>query len=345
MSITFLSLSEVEPADVRELLVRRVWECDWNEETAEHYFAWRFGARGSGETLVAYDRGRCIGILDSFVRPYWVNGRREIVRETCDWYCLPEYRPLGVGLHLKRRMMAKPTPIVVIGGSGDTQNLLLRLKWARLPDIDRFILGVSARTVAELLAHKRWRRGVKLARLTPDISLLRRLPPVTRPSANSQACVCVLGATQEMPTTAPYALAPILEQQVLDWLMRAPKLLGQFLVLSFFCDGEPAGISINRLQMLPSGGCCAQIVHLHAARFEVIDWMANVTVQNLIERGAGVILSRSSCPTTAGALTALGFRRRKPEPAFWWPPDKMPSPGVFHLTRLQADDALLFDVF
>jgi hypothetical protein len=337
----FFSLSEVDPAPVREMLVRAAWERDWSEDVAEDYFAWRYGARGSGETLVACDQGRCIGILDSFLRPYWIAGRQETVRETCEWFCLPEYRTLGVGLHLMRRMMAKPEPILVIGGSLYTQNLLPRLKWARLPDVGNFILGLSARTVAGLIVHRRWRRAIKLARVLPDIPLAPRLPNLAPPSANSEVRVRVLGEAEQKPKIAPYIVAPALDTMVLDWLARAPAVLGQFLLLNFFCDGERVGMSISRLAELSSCGRSSQIVHLHAARFEAIDWMVSATVHHLVERGAGVVLCRASCPATASALSALGFRRRN-LPVYWWPPDKLPHSGLLLLTALRGDDAFEF---
>jgi hypothetical protein len=121
MSITLIPLSDADHASVRRLLAE-FWPCDWSEEL-EDYLAWRFGRRESGETLVASDRGRCVGILDSFIRPYLIAGQRELVRETCDWFCLPEYRAVGVGLHLMRRMMSKPEPILVIGGTKATLDL------------------------------------------------------------------------------------------------------------------------------------------------------------------------------------------------------------------------------
>jgi hypothetical protein len=334
LSITFLPLSDADRASVRELLVRASWKRDWTEQFADQYISWRYDRRGSGETLVASDRGRCVGIIDSFMRPYWIDGRQQVVRETCDWFCLPEYRALGVGLHLMRRTMAKPEPILVIGGTGYTQNLLPRLKWARLPDVGNFILGVSARTVAGLLALKRWQSGVVLARGVPDIPLARRPPRLAPPSANSQARVRVPGEAEAVPKSAPYVVAPALDTKVLDWFARAPEVLGRFLLLNFFCDGEPVGVSISRLHKLPHFGWTSQIVHLHAARFEVIDWMVSETVHHLIARDAGVILCRASCPTTAGALSALGFWRLKPIPAYWWPADTLPPSGSLHFTRL-----------
>jgi hypothetical protein len=344
LTINFLPLGEADPASVRELLVRKSWKRDWSEELAENYFSWRYGgARGSSETLVASDQRRCVGILDSFIRPYWIAGRQQMVRETCDWFCLPEYRAFGVGLHLMRRMMAKPEPILVIGGTAYTQDLLPRLKWARLPDVGNFVLGVSARTVAGLVARKRWPRGIKLARVIPDLPLVRRVPQLAAPSANSQVRIRVAGAAQEeVPGIAPYAAAPALRTEALDWLAHAPAVLGQFLQVSFFCDGECVGISIGRLEELPPFGRIARIVHLHAARFEMIDWMASATVHHLIEQGAGAVLCRASCPNTASALSKLGFWKLKPVPAYWWPATRPPPSGSLHLTTLQADDALQF---
>jgi len=342
VSITFQPLSEADPAGVRDLLVGTVWKRDWSEDVAENYFSWRYRARESGDTLVASDQGRCVGILDSFTRPYWITGRQQVVRETCDWFCLPEYRAFGVGLHLMRRMMTKPEPILVIGGTAHTRNLLPRLKWAQLPDVSNYLLGISARTVAVLTAHKRWPAGIALARAVPNIPLLWRIPRRPTPSANCEVRLRVLGEATELGTIAPYAVAPTLGTPVLDWLAHAPDVLGQFVQLSFYRDGELAGISISRLEELPSGGRFAKIVHLHDARLEMIDWMLSMTVSHLVEQGAGAVLSRVSCPATARSLAGLGFWKLQSSPAHWWPAKAVPPTGSFNLTALQADDALQF---
>jgi hypothetical protein len=342
VSITFIPRSEADPVSVRELLTR-VWDRDWNAEIAENYIAWRYGARADGETLVACDQRRCVGIIDSFLRPYWIAGQWAIVRETCDWFCLPEYRTFGVGLHLMRRMMAKPEPILVIGGTDFTLDLLPRLKWARLRSVDSFALAISARTAAGLIAHHRlWRRGAKFARFIPDVPLLRRLHRLPPPSTKAKVRILSPGEKAEVSRLAPYVFAPRLQTSILDWLASAPEELGKVVQLSFFCDGEPAGVSISRLQMLPFG-CKATIVHLHPARFELIGWIVSETAHHLIEQGAGAILCRTSCPTTGRALSALGFHQRPSIPATWWPANKLLPPGPFLLTSLQADDGLQFE--
>ena len=340
MSITVVPLNEADPVGVRELLVRS-WRCDWSEELAADYLAWRYGARGSGETLLACDGRRCVGILDSFIRPYWIAGRREIVRETCDWFCLPEYRVFGVGLHLMRRMMARPEPLLSIGGSEFTLDLLPRLKWTQLPSVDSFVLPVSTRAVAALVASRLSRRRVASVYGVPDIRLVRKLPRQPPPAAKAEVRARTPGDQNEVPNGAPYALAPWLDTAVLDWLAHAPALLGEFVLLNFFCDGEHVGVSISRLEKR-HWGCKARIVHLHATRFDVIAWMVSETVHHLLERSAGAVLCSASCPTTGSALSKLGFVRGPPIPAYWWPSSKQPPAGLFHLTSLQADNALLF---
>ncbi len=216
MSITVVPLNEADPVGVRELLVRS-WRCDWSEELAADYLAWRYGARGSGETLLACDGRRCVGILDSFIRPYWIAGRREIVRETCDWFCLPEYRVFGVGLHLMRRMMARPEPLLSIGGSEFTLDLLPRLKWTQHPSVDNFLLPVSTRAVATLVASRLLRRRVAPLYGVPDIRLVRKLPRQPPPAANAEVRARRPGDQNEVPNGAPYALAPWLDTISIGW--------------------------------------------------------------------------------------------------------------------------------
>jgi hypothetical protein len=338
MSVSFVKLSEANPRSVRELLIKRS-DGSWSEEFADSYFAWRYGARESGETLLACHGTEYVGIIDSFVRPYRMGEDRVAVRETCDWFCLPKYRALGVGLHLMRRMMAEQEPILSIGGTEYTRDLLPRLKWARLPDLDGFVLPVSARTMAGLLAHQLWPRQVSLVYGIPDVRLVRRLRRQPPPSANVSVRPRSVGDVEDIAGVAPYALTPILEPSTLEWLAWAPAALGEFVVLYFFCDGEPVGISLSRLEKLRFG-CKAQMVHLHGARFEVIEWIVSETVHHLVDRGAGAILCYASCPTTTAALSALGFVRRSSIPVYWWPADKPPPSGVLHLTSLRADDAL-----
>jgi hypothetical protein len=338
MGITIVPLSNADVSDARNLLARW-WKCDWTEDVAVNYFAWRYGEEGSGKMLLAFDGQRPVAILDSFVRPYWIAGRRVAVRETCDWFCLPEYRTFGIGLHLIRRMMAKPEPILSIGGSEFTLNLLPRLKWMRLRDVDQFVLPVSAQVVAELVAQRLWPRGVALARLVPRVRLVRRLARRHPPSPEARVRPREPGESWELGGIAAHDVTPGLDTALLDWLTRAPSVVGDFLLLNFFCDGRAVGLSISRLERLPFGHK-ALIVHWHATELDLIDWIISETVHNLVERGAGAIFCRTSCLATSRALGRLGFFRHRPRPVYWWPSDGLPASSSLHLTSLRADDGL-----
>jgi Acetyltransferase (GNAT) family len=337
MSIALIPLSEADPASVRRLLAE-VWECDWSDQL-EDYLAWRFGRRESGETLVASAGGQCVGILDSFIRPYLIDGRRQSVRETCDWYCLPQYRAVGVGLHLMRRMMSRPEPILVIGGTQATLDLLPRLKWVRLVNVDRFALAVSAKTTAGLVAQRLGRYGGAFARIVPNIRLVYRLRRTPPPSANAEVREGAFGAAEGLAANSPYDFAPWLDGSILDWLAIAPKAVGEFALLSFFDNGVPVGLTISRLQTLAIG-CKAQLVHVQTARLELIDWIVGATVRHLIDRGAGLVSCDTSCPATCRALRALGFLRWQTIASHWWHADSLAPSGLFNLTSLSADNAI-----
>jgi hypothetical protein len=340
LSIAFVALSESDSASACELLTHHVWKRDWSEELARAYFAWRYTSRPRGETLLALDRERCVAIVDSFLRPYWIGGHRRVVRETCDWFCLPAYRPLGIGLHLMRRVMDKPEPIIAIGGTEHTRELLPKLQWASLPGIHDFVLPASAKTAASFLTRASG-RFAWAAGLVPNLPLARRLPRSAPLFNNPRVLVRGLGDETQVSGIGPYDLGPEVERDVLDWLARAPPMLGEFIVLNFLADDAHTGIAICRIETL-SLGCVAQIVHLQPARVGVIDWMVSETVSHLLERGAGIIFGRTSCPSISGAFTTAGFYRRKPVPMFWWARDSLPPAGQFNLASLQADDALHF---
>ena len=201
----------------------------------------------------------------------------------------------------------------MIGGTTYTRDLLPRLKWTRLPDVGNYLLrGFGPTRGRHLLRTSGGEPAFKLARAVPNIPLLRRVPQHPAPSANCEVRLRVLGEADELGAIAPYTVAPTLGTRVARLACACTAVLGQFVELSFYCEGELAGISISRLEELPARGRFAKIVHLHAARLEIIDWM--------LERNRATTLSsmapapscaRVSCPATASSLSSLGFWRLK----------------------------------
>ena len=343
-SISFQSLDGGNRHAVRQVL----FEC-WRESspdalTDEHladYFDWRYGERGRNDTIVALHGERCVAALDSFIRRYWVGGKQIAVRETCDWYCLPQYRKFGIGLQLMRRMMAKPEPMLVINGSSFTVDLLPKLRWARLGDVENFLLPVSVRAVAGLATQRWWRAADALASTLPDVRLRpRALPP---PIAGLSVERRVDGGV-EVAANAAYACAPCPDAATLDWFARAPSVVGECFALHFFAARTLAAVAACRIGE-SAFGRKARIVHVHATRPDIVDWVLSETIQHLIRQAVGVILCRTSCPFLGMALKRFNFFRRRRSHVYWWDPAGQPVPaGPTNFSSLRGDDALAFSL-
>ena len=337
MAITFHSVTGADAA-TRELVldwweIARARNASWSRKQAECHFAWRYLSREGGETLIARDGEHGIAVIDSFLRPYVQDGRRIMVRETCDWFCRPDYRRFGIGVQLMRRMMGRPEPIIVIGGSESNDNLLPKLGWTRLPDVENFFLPLSARVTAEVGGMHRF---VKLASgVVPRLPLFF-LPRPNPPSASVE--VRLRQASDDLPPEdEAHNFSPSLDSRTLDWLPLAPVF--EVKVLNFVSDGKPVGVSICRLGNHPFGKT-ASILHLHTANPGLFAWMVGSTVRFLHEQGAGIIRCRSSSPSLNAALRRSHFLRSKPATAFWWSRDKELPHAPMYLSLLRADDGV-----
>jgi hypothetical protein len=341
MAVTFRQCDlETDSTALRDMLLGW-WQRKWSSEQAELYFQWRYRERPAGETLLALDGGKCVAVIDSFVRPYRIDGRRVDVRETCDWFCEPEYRKAGIGLTLMRRMMLRPEPILVVGGSEFTLELLPKLGWSRLPDAQDFLLPLTLGVTAEAAHLPSWASGIGLvSRVVPNLPLMPRLPAPRPPSAGSE--VRLRRAAEKIAPEAEgmHAFAPILESSTLDWLSHAPAATCEIRELSFESNGRMAGLAVCRLETL-SSGLIASIVHMHAASKDAVQWVIGGTVAYLRGEGVGLVRCRTSSPVFGDALRKLRFLRRTPQAAYWWSRHVMVPEGPAHLSLLRADDAFV----
>jgi hypothetical protein len=347
MKLIFQWLDEPNPQTARDVLFE--WWCESNlldrasdNEKLATYFEWRYGERGEGQTLLAIHGERCIAILDSFLRPYWINGRRIQVRETGDWFCLAEYRKWGVGLQLMRRMMAKPEPILIINGGPRTVELLPRLGWVRLNDTENFFLPITVRALAGTAAQRWWRAAAGLVTMLPNIAVQPR--PITPPSPDLSVQVRRPGGKAEIVANAAYSCAPDPDHATLDWLARAPNIMGEFFTLQFCGQASLVGFSICRISTV-SFGRKAQILHLHTTRHDLVEWILSETIQHLLRRSVGIIMCRTSCPFLCLALKRLNFLRRQPSQVYWWGADRAPlSDRPMNLSSLRGDDGVSFAI-
>ena len=343
MSITIQPLSEDTLPAVIELVLE-AWHREWGPEFAERMLRWRFLLRQNGDTVLVMDEGRCVAMIDSFVRDYLIDGDVVKVRELCDWFSRPDYR--GVGLKPARIMMKKPEPIISIGGSNATQALLPRLGFKPLPQpaIDYTLPLTGAALVDGLFKRYRIpgrRTGMRLAK---HFTHPHRWGDSRHKSAVDGIARISRNGTQLSSTTPPgdqYQLASLINAEDIAWLLAAPEELGQFKVLEFLVDNQVIGVTLNRLngQNEPVEGT---IVHLQSAQVsvEIYRWMIDESISMLAASGASSVKCRTSCPTLADALQSSHFIRRKALQTLWWSPDLKAPSGPSLLSRFRADDAL-----
>jgi hypothetical protein len=343
MAIRFTTLTEANAPAVCELLAF-FWNQDAGSPFVRELFEWRYFARPSGQTLLAFDGDRCVGIIDALFRRYLKDDRLVSVRETCDWFCLPDYRPLGVGAVLMRRLMAQPEPIISVGGSKATLALLPRLKWQYIGEVDEYVLPRTARMLVAWGLRGIGRSTGKAARWVPAVLPFRSLRGVQSRTPGMHVEPIPDERCVSFPRPDGGALSELLDDSDRAWLAEAPSRLGELIGLQFSIDGKPVGISLGRVEPYAPGRI-GKILHLQVAMCPpgTIDWIIAETAQRLVERGAEMLVCRASCPKIGRALRHLGFFCLQDRAAFWWPGTGGRVTGSIDLTYLRADDALPFD--
>lgn len=343
MPVSIEPLTEKHLAAVGELTLE-FWRREWNPEFTRKLLHWRFLQRPCGETLLVMDEGRCIGMIDSFVRDYLLEGHLTKVRELGDWYSQPEYR--GIGLRTMRMMMKKPEPIMSIGGTEATQALLPKLGWKPLahPAAD-YALTITGAAPVNAVAQRYGIPGKRLMvgianRLThPRRWLSSRPKPRDNTSVRPYA-----GSTAEIsgvPSAGFYQLASLIRNDEIDWLLQAPEEMGRFMVLEFLVDGEVAGVSVSRLF---NAGNLKQsnILQLQTSRvsMDMYRWMIDETTYQLAAGGASSVRCRTSCTIVADALKELHYRKRETLQTVWWSREEAAPQGPKLLSRHRADDGV-----
>src|SRR5260370_35849571 len=110
--------------DIRQLIMSPLWQRKWGEDVANKILKWRYCDLKAGETMLAYDGDRPVAMIASYTRPYVIDHKVVRLREASDWFCLPEYRHLGLGVQLMYNLMDEPEPLFVIGVNENAQAVL-----------------------------------------------------------------------------------------------------------------------------------------------------------------------------------------------------------------------------
>ena len=322
------------------------WGQRWDDRFQQDFLAWRYGRRTDGETLVAMSGSQCIGLIDTFVRPYRIGREEVLVREPCDWFCLPGNR--GVGMRLMKFLIAQGEPLLGVGLPEGAIAIAPRMGWTHLQDTHDFILPITVRRVAGAILRK--------ARLG-DGSIARHVPRGIRLRPNS-AWTGHGEADGEVEDLLPenwpdegwpsrdggdaYAIAPILTKSYLRWLASGPAELGEVFCLAFKVRGAVVGLTTCRVEASKVGRK-ARLIHLQSSEVNVktLRWMIAETVHRAIQLGAESVHCRSSCPTTNAALASLRFFPAANEAVMVGFNDRSIPSGPVNVTFLRGDDAMI----
>lgn len=316
---------------------------DWPEQLSTDFYRWRYAGRGEAETLLAFDGDCCVAMLDSSFHSYRLAGSIVRVREPSEWYCLPEYRPQGLGLSLMRTFMKEPEPMFAMAGTWMTQDILPLMGWQKLEDTTNYSLPLTSGVlVNSALGYLRFPAGRVRSRLSHAISVpIWRRNPI---APHEQSTVSEFRPGESLPLIEPdreYALACMSSDWEPEWLNRAPTDMGEFVWLVGHSNNRPVGFTVSRLFRI-NGVIEANLLHVQTDRCsaDLYGWLVAETSKLLAGRRATKVFCRASCPTFSAALQRIGFVERSRTPAFWWNNDGSKLDGKMHLTRWRADEAI-----
>ena len=344
MGIAYVDVTAEHLPALRQLLLR-YWERDWTEDVADRFLRWRILERPEWEAVAAFDGDRCVALIDSFVRPYILDGQHVRVRETCDWICLPEHRPF-VGLRVLQSMMKRPEPIITTTSSEANDKLLNGLKWRTIGKLQQCVFPIGAGALVKSAAQRFDRELGTLPTVTGQLLPFRLRKPRRILAPEQSATVTEITSAEDLPTIAPpkdaLALCALADKRDIPWLGTAPDGEGAFLWLLFRIGDEPVGMSLSRLYREgPYLG--AKLLHLQSSRHdqETYAWLASSTSEHLAERGAHWIDARFSCEEVLSALDAVGYVRRHYWAVYWWSCDRSDADGHILASGMRGVEGLM----
>jgi len=343
MAIKIEPLTADRLEDLQELLLP-FWQRNWEKSFADQMFRWRFLERPDWEANIAYDNGKPVAFLDSFFRRRLVGPRLVRVRETADWYSVAAYRPL-LGVMLMRQMMAADEPMLVVGGNENTQRLLPKLGWQQLAPLARYVrplrLGAGIKELSRRL-------HFPLSAFPASLAEAFSLRVATMHGAEPMGDLSVIELQPEdmlpeiKPSSASSQLCTLLTAEEATWLHKAPKEMGELVVLAFSVDGVPAAISLSRLHW-ERPFRTANLLHLQAVADtpELYSWVITETSRRLADRGAHWVTTRFNSPVAQYSCERAGFRKMPASiNSYWYDRNQSLADQALHLTWVCGDESL-----
>jgi hypothetical protein len=329
---------------VRQLLML-YWERTWPPGVADHFLHWRLFDRPEWTAVAAFDGDRCVAFIDSFVRPYTIDDRRVRVRETGEWFCLPDYRPLA-SLKVLQALMKKPEPIVATTNSEVTKAVLPRLKWQVVCEQQQCVFPVGVGVAVKGLTKRLKIQLSTLPAFTGTLLPFRFRKPRKLPAPDPSASVSEITSADDLPDLEPpadtFALYALADRAEARWFSAAPSGEGRFIWLQFQLNGKTVGLSLSRI-FREGPYQAARLLHIQSTRHnpEIYAWIASETSGHLVAGGVHWIEARSTSDMIVDALEATGYMKGNAFPVYWWPGgDRVELDGSILLHGMRGEEAL-----
>ena len=327
-----------------EELLSEVWEQTWTDQLAKEIVQWRYYDRPEeAVTWLAMDNDHCVGMLDTMLRPYLLDGQRIVVRETADWYCMPSHRSSALGLHLMWCLRRHPESVFVVGGSPATRNMLAKMRWDRLPASADYVLPIKARGLAAMMLRRSWWSHETLARLVPNFLPAKR-PKRIKPPTGQRATVRILDRHDDitLPPCNRSGLIQLLEPAHWRWLCRMPAELARPIGLEFFVNDVLMGFSLVQIEPAATG-MDGKILLFQVADPTLAAWVLSETTQMLADHHVGFIRGCVSTPDKVEAMESVGYIKVQDLPCYWLS-RATPAPQALDIGFLRGDDAIPYRV-
>jgi hypothetical protein len=330
---------------VRQLLLH-YWERSWPSDVADSFLRWRLFDRPDWAAVAAFDRDRCVAFIDSFVRPYTVEGRRRRVRETGEWFCMPDYRPLA-SLKVLQALMQKPEPIVATTNSEVTKAVLPKLKWQVVCEQQQCIFPVGVGVAVKSLTKRLKMQLSTLPTVTGTLLPFRFRKPRRLAAPGQPATISEITSAEDLPDLQPpedaFALFALADRADARWFSVAPSGEGRFIWLQFQLQGKTVGLSLSRI-FREGPYQAARLLHVQSSRHDadIYAWIASETSCHLAAVGVHWIEARSTSEMIVGALESTGYMKGNSFPVYWWPGrDRVELDGSIVLNGMRGEEALM----
>jgi hypothetical protein len=307
--------------------LRRFSERTWQRPRSEAFYRWRYDSCPALAGYLALRDGECVATATAFERPHRIGGETVVVRESFDWYCLPEYRRSGLGVRLMQRLMADPAPVTVIGGTPDTRDLLPRLGFEIPGEVTTFVLPLGARRAAEAL-HRRARVPRIATRAAFRVVGPLLLAPKLRAVPADGRMLPVASAGPELDAlyaeARDYGSYPLWRRDQLHWMAQGFPGLGHYPLLYFARGDALVGFALLRIHETPESGRVARLLDVFAPRpdVELLTWMVSEAACLAAGYRPDYVAAYATHPALAAALARNRFRSGDRAPIHYWSRDR-----------------------